>query len=84
MVCDPKIGLETSIGSLGYGYYNGKNTVEMPEGTRKTTEEGFSGGLSLSYNFNPHTVFILANKYSYPCFQRLRFRSLFAYHPIIG
>ncbi len=55
----PKIGLETSIGSLGYGYYNGKNTVEMPEGTRKTTEEGFSGGLSLSYNFNLGILFYL-------------------------
>jgi outer membrane protein len=55
----PKIGLETSIGSLGYGYYNGKNTVEMPEETRKSTEEGFSGGLSLSYNFNLGILFYL-------------------------
>lgn len=55
----PKFGLETSIGSLGYGYYNGKNTIETPEETRKSTEEGFSGGLSLSYNFNLGLMFYL-------------------------
>jgi hypothetical protein len=48
----PKIGLETSFGSVGFGYFASKNTNEMPGEKRETKDNGFAAALNLSYNFN--------------------------------
>lgn len=48
----PKIGIETSFGSVGFGYFTSKGTNEMPGEKRETRDKGFSGSVNLSYNFN--------------------------------
>jgi hypothetical protein len=48
----PKIGIETSFGSVGFGYFTGKSTSEMPGEKRETKDSGFSAAVNLSYNFN--------------------------------
>jgi hypothetical protein len=48
----PKIGLETSFGSVGFGYFTSKNTNEMPGENRETKDNGFAAAVNLSYNFN--------------------------------
>jgi hypothetical protein len=48
----PKIGIETTFGSVGLGYFTSKSTNEMPGEKRETKDEGFAGGVNLSYNFN--------------------------------
>ncbi len=48
----PKIGLETSFGSLGFGYFASKTTNELPGEKRETKDSGFAAAVNLSYNFN--------------------------------
>ena len=55
----PKIGIETSIGSLGFSYATMKGKRETPERTSEMTEKHFGSTVNLNYAFNVGVNFYL-------------------------